>query len=427
MMFDCHINVEICISRVGSIKYLFKYLCKGRDRVTVELTSDDPNQRHDELQNFIDARYASASEAIWRLLGLTYIEMSPTVARLDVHLPGHQNVYFEAGQEREAAARTNNHTKLLQFFEVNRQYPNARHLTYLDLARYFSWQKGKWTPRKAFLVRRAAGGEEASTNDDGPEYNFDLENRAASTVSRIYTVSLREGERYFLRMLLFHVLGPTSFEDVRTVDGEVYNSFRDACIARGLLQDDSEWRRALQFAFRSLFVPLTEIFATLLAFCNVSDPVGLWEEFRARLVQDIRQRFRQRPQLQSTEQAEKYVLLEIENYLQSMVRKTLKDFGDFPDVELGLEVLEEAAPGVGQGGNGNESPEQLRQQVVDCVTSFNEGQKNLFDKVVGAVLPGTTADTVIQGQGQPQQQPQPPQQPGEQQQSGARGLSLIHI
>ena len=95
------------------------------------------------------------------------------------------------------------------------------------------------------------------------------------------------------------------------------------------------------------------------------------------------------------------MLLEIENYLQSMVRKTLKDFGDFPDVELGLEVLEEAAPGVGQCGNGNESPEQLRQQVVDCVTSFNEGQKNLFDKVVGAVLPGTTVDTVIQGQGEP--------------------------
>ena len=121
MMFDCHINVELCISRVGSIKYLFKYLCKGRDRVTVELTSDDPNQRHDELQNFIDARYASESEAIWRLLGLTYIKMSPTVAGLDVHLPGHQNVYFETGQEREAAGRTNNRTKLFQFFEVNRQ------------------------------------------------------------------------------------------------------------------------------------------------------------------------------------------------------------------------------------------------------------------------------------------------------------------
>ena len=70
-----------------------------------------------------------------------------------------------------------------------------------------------------------------------------------------------------------------------------------------------------------------------------------------------------------------------------MVRKTLKDFGDFTYVELGLEALEDAAPCVGQGGNGNESPEQLRQQVVDCVTSFNEGQKNLFDKLLEMCYP----------------------------------------
>ena len=91
-----------------------------------------------------------------------------------------------------------------------------------------------------------------------------------------------------------------------------------------------------------------------------------------------------------------------------MVRKTLKNFGDFADVKLILEIREQAAPDVGQGGNGNESPEKLRQQVLNCATSFNEGQKNLFEKVVGAVLTGKTAETVIQGQGQPQQNTQPP-------------------
>ena len=74
--------------------------------MTVALTFDYPNQRYDKLRNFVEARYASASEAIWRLLGLTHIEMSPTVASLNVHLRGYQNVYFEAGKEREAAART---------------------------------------------------------------------------------------------------------------------------------------------------------------------------------------------------------------------------------------------------------------------------------------------------------------------------------
>ena len=46
------------------------------------------------------------------------------------------------------------------------------------------------------------------------------------------------------------------------------------------------------------------------------------------------------------EQAEKFVLLEINKYFRSMVRKTTKDFGDFSDVELSFEVLKEAALGL---------------------------------------------------------------------------------
>ena len=34
------------------------------------------------------------------------------------------------------------------------------------------------------------------------------------------------GERFYLRILLHHVKGPTSFEDVRTVEGRVCPSFK---------------------------------------------------------------------------------------------------------------------------------------------------------------------------------------------------------
>ncbi len=44
--FHSHLNAELCNSRIGSIKYLFKYVCKGPDRITVEIRShrskDDP-------------------------------------------------------------------------------------------------------------------------------------------------------------------------------------------------------------------------------------------------------------------------------------------------------------------------------------------------------------------------------------------------
>ncbi len=35
-IFQCHMNVEVCVSRVSFIKYLFKYVCKGSERVSVQ-------------------------------------------------------------------------------------------------------------------------------------------------------------------------------------------------------------------------------------------------------------------------------------------------------------------------------------------------------------------------------------------------------
>jgi len=56
------------------------------------------------------------------------------------------------------------------------------------------------------------------------------------------------GERYYLRMLLNCVKGATSDEHLRTMDGRVHNTFKDACIAMGLLADDNEWDQALEEA-----------------------------------------------------------------------------------------------------------------------------------------------------------------------------------
>ena len=49
------------------------------------------------------------------------------------------------------------------------------------------------------------------------------------------------GELYYLRMLLTVCRGCKSFEDLRSFDGQVFPTFKEACNARGLLQDDAEW------------------------------------------------------------------------------------------------------------------------------------------------------------------------------------------
>nr|KAJ0206492.1 hypothetical protein LSAT_V11C500233160 [Lactuca sativa] len=66
-------------------------------------------------------------------------------------------------------------------------------------------------------------------------------------------------------MLLNKVKGPTSFEEIRMVNGEICPSFRDACYALGLLDDDKEYIEAIKEASRSRSgYYLRFLFATML-------------------------------------------------------------------------------------------------------------------------------------------------------------------
>ena len=73
-----------------------------------------------------------------------------------------------------------------------------------------------------------------------------------------------------------------------TVDGVVCASYKDACFLRGLLQDNREWDVTLREAatFQS-GRQLRSLFATILVFCEVTNPLALWEQHYASLVDDI--------------------------------------------------------------------------------------------------------------------------------------------
>src|SRR5277367_5278029 len=68
LKYDAHINVEVCTS-LRAVKYIYKYIYKGFDCANLAITAgQNPEVRHNEVANYIDARYVSAPEAMWRLL-----------------------------------------------------------------------------------------------------------------------------------------------------------------------------------------------------------------------------------------------------------------------------------------------------------------------------------------------------------------------
>uniref|UniRef100_A0A453HZ06 Uncharacterized protein n=1 Tax=Aegilops tauschii subsp. strangulata TaxID=200361 RepID=A0A453HZ06_AEGTS len=72
----------------------------------------------------------------------------------------------------------------------------------------------------------------------------------------------------------FTVEGCRSYEDIRTVDGVVHPTYKSACYALGLLNDDKEWNDCIKEASHLAFAPqMHQLFCTILLFCEVTDPM----------------------------------------------------------------------------------------------------------------------------------------------------------
>ncbi|XP_065665574.1 uncharacterized protein LOC136086999 [Hydra vulgaris] len=98
--YQAHINVEACMS-VKAVKYLcmYKYIHKRHDCANV-LINEQVN--HNEVNTFLDCRYVSAPEALWRIFKYPLSQMSHTIIRIKVHLPENQVAYFREGEEQVA-------------------------------------------------------------------------------------------------------------------------------------------------------------------------------------------------------------------------------------------------------------------------------------------------------------------------------------
>jgi len=97
------------------------------------------------------------------------------------------------------------------------------------------------------------------------------------TIGRLQWVPLTTRELFYLRMMLTVCRRPTSFEDIRTVAGVQYPTYREACFAMGFLQDDREFIDAIKEAkdWGSTHY-LRKLFVLLLLTGTMNKPEEVW-------------------------------------------------------------------------------------------------------------------------------------------------------
>ncbi|XP_074306204.1 uncharacterized protein LOC141641444 [Silene latifolia] len=357
---DRYIKKGVQCNTARAIKYLFKYILKGPDKATVLLKSE----KEDEIKAYLDCRYLSECEASWKIFEFDFHQRNPSVIRLPVHLPGEQFLVLSDTSNLQGVINRANscHTKLTGWFAANKTYPEARKLTYAQFPSEYVWKNG-W-------IKRSKG----------------------KSVGRIAYVHPTTGERYYLRLLLNIVKGPTSFEELRTIDKRLFSSYKAACFAYGLLSDDKEWHEAMSEANRwAMPYQLREMFVTILLFCEVTDIKTFWENSYSMLSEDIERRKRKafnHPTLILQEDVKRsYTLIEIDKMLMRY-GKTLKDIRDMP--LPGFEELQ---------GMDNKlireerlyDQRQLNQEWSENMKQLNTDQLLVYNDVMDAVSNGIAA------------------------------------
>jgi len=95
--------------------------------------------------------------------------------------------------------------------------------------------------------------------------------------------------------------------------------------------------------------------------------------------------------LQPNEHARSYALMEVQTFLREMSRRELHEF-NLPEPMDGLPPL----PARGQEESVSAAIQRRRTMVIDAIPKLNDGQRGVFNAVVGALIPGTSVESIVE-------------------------------
>ncbi len=116
-------------------------------------TNANTPQSRDEITKFQNARYISASEAIWRIFNFKNHDQHPLTERLPVHLENGQTVFFSGNEPITEVLEKNTETPLTHFFKLNSTNEDVRKINYWQMPQFYRWNLDKkiWTKRVKYI------------------------------------------------------------------------------------------------------------------------------------------------------------------------------------------------------------------------------------------------------------------------------------
>ncbi|GFT89088.1 ATP-dependent DNA helicase [Trichonephila clavipes] len=254
-------------------------------------------------------------------------------------------------------------TTITAFFQLCQYDAFAKTLLYVDVPRYYTWNVSlkEWKRRV----------QETHVNG-WPGV------KAGDAHGRIYTVHVSNFECYCLRMLLNVIQGPTNFLDLKTVDGQEFETFRQVCKKLGLLEDDNHWDATMEEAVLSRSPSqIRELFAILICTCGLSNPFQLWDKYKVALSEDISHIFEKMDQVNNDLWLNK-ALIHIEDKIIRISGKKLSDFG-MPTPqrrgELSTDLIKELSYNIAV----------LDTQVSETEPRLLPEQKDIYNKILQRV------------------------------------------
>jgi hypothetical protein len=356
-------------------------------RARIQVQQPGGNQgdvtRYNEVDDYWTARYLSAGEAAWRLLGFNITSTTPAVSPLPVHIPASvRHTQYKRNDQPSSSMSLMLcyfHRPQGRFTFQGEEY-DFEELKYMDYFRIFRLMK--WSPNR---VDGFVFFSENATPPGQPKMLVRLREEKNLHITRLAAAKPSEKDRFYIRVLLQH-RPARSFELLRTVDGSVLPSFQHAAIALGLFVGEREAEYALQEAITThLYTPkqLRRLFVDILINECTDTPLVLWERFRDQLSEDHRLRSG------SDQHGLNRTLEDIGRQLEEYGRN-LRTFGLPMPIPTATEVeheLQRWAPHI----------PAMRERAQRALRCFNADQQHIYDDIMASVASETPLLLFIDG------------------------------